>query len=140
LYSIKIGIKNAPKLFLSGKFPNRIVTDNSTWTYDADDGMIEVTLAKDETVHDSEKPWWGALLVGEPEIDLDLIEGSKYLDVSLLKKVKAEKMRKKQEEERQKAEQAAKEQAAQLGADEEDWREIKAWTSFSLNFFSKFCV
>ncbi len=33
--------------------------------------------------------YWPWLLVGGKKIDVDLIEGSKYLDRSLLKKVKA---------------------------------------------------
>jgi len=60
--------------------------------------LLEFTLQKDDTVHDSEKPWWESFLNGQPKIDVDLIEGSKYLDVSLLRKVKAEKQRKKLEE------------------------------------------
>lgn len=51
------------------------------------------------TVHDSENPWWASFLKDDEKIDVDLIEGSKYLDVSLLRKVKAEKERKKQAEE-----------------------------------------
>ncbi len=35
-----------------------------------------------------ESVWWPSLIVGDAEIDVDLIEGSKYLDDSLLKKVK----------------------------------------------------
>ena len=38
--------------------------------------------------------WWASLIVGDKEIDIDLIEGSKYLDDSLLKKVKAAKAQK----------------------------------------------
>jgi hypothetical protein len=32
--------------------------------------------------------WWPSVIVGDKEIDVDLIEGSKYLDDSLLRKVK----------------------------------------------------
>ena len=82
-------------MFLEGVFPNRINTDDSTWTWDKDSGVLEFTLSKDATVHDSENPWWPSFVTGEEEIDVDLIEGSKYLDVSLLKKVKAQKALKK---------------------------------------------
>lgn len=39
------------------------------------------------------------MIKGDAEIDVDLIEGSKYLDDSLLRKVKAAKAQKKLEEE-----------------------------------------
>ena len=52
--------------------------------------MLELYKTKDA--------WWPSLIVGDDEIDVDLIEGSKYLDDSLLKKVKAAKAQKKAEE------------------------------------------
>ena len=39
-----------------------------------------------------ESVWWPSLIVGDAEIDVDLIEGSKYLDDSLLKKVKVRRL------------------------------------------------
>lgn len=46
-----------------------------------------------------EVEYWPSLLEGGREIDVDLIEGSKYLDRSLLKKVKASKAAQKQQAE-----------------------------------------
>jgi hypothetical protein len=88
----------------------RINTDDSTWTWDKDTEVLEFTLQKDMTVHDAENPWWASFVQGHEKIDVDLIEGSKYLDVSLLRRIKAEKDLKK------KAEAEAKAAAATGGA------------------------
>lgn len=69
--------------------------------------MLEFTLQKDMTVHDAENPWWASLVQGHEKIDVDLIEGSKYLDVSLLRRIKAEKDAKKKKEAEDKAAAAA---------------------------------
>jgi hypothetical protein len=53
---------------------------------------LEITLVKHIP---QEVEYWPSLLVGGREIDVDLIEGSKYLDRSLLKKVKASKQQQK---------------------------------------------
>jgi hypothetical protein len=91
---------------------------------DKDNNTLEFTLIKDMTVHDADNPWWASFLKDDEKIDVDLIEvsqqhdrccaetlacvqGSKYLDVSLLKKVKAEKERKKLAEMESKAAQSA---------------------------------
>lgn len=58
----------------------------STWGLDTDDNKLEITLVKHVP---QEVEYWPSLLVGGKQIDVDLIEGSKYLDRSLLKKVKA---------------------------------------------------
>lgn len=55
----------------------------------------EITLVKHIP---QEVEYWPSLLVGGREIDVDLIEGSKYLDRSLLKKVKASKQQQKQQD------------------------------------------
>jgi hypothetical protein len=34
------------------------------------------------------QPWWSCVIVGDPGIDVKDIEGAKYLDDSLLKKIK----------------------------------------------------
>lgn len=47
---------------------------------------VELTLVKEQPT--SGDGWWKSLVEGDPEIDLDLIEGSKYLDDSLLRKLK----------------------------------------------------
>jgi len=48
------------------------------------------------TLQKTKPQWWKSLLIGDAEIDTDLIEGSKYLDDSLLKKVKEAKQKKKE--------------------------------------------
>ena len=83
---------------VQGKLFNRINTDDSTWTWDKDTEVLEFTLQKDMTVHDAENSWWASLVQGHEKIDVDLIEGSKYLDVSLLRRIKAEKELKKKAE------------------------------------------
>lgn len=69
--------------------------DESTWGLDTDDHKLEITLVKHIP---QEVEYWPSLLEGGREIDVDLIEGSKYLDRSLLKKVKASKAAQKQAE------------------------------------------
>jgi len=93
LNELSVGIKGKEP-FIKGTLFNRINTDDSTWTWDKETNVLEFTLSKDMTVHDSENPWWASLLKEDEKIDVDLIEGSKYLDVSLLRKIKAEKQRK----------------------------------------------
>mgnify|MGYP001073622479 CR=1 FL=1 len=44
--------------------------------------MVEISLQK------KAEGWWKSVVEGDAEIDLDLIEGSKYLDDSLLRKIK----------------------------------------------------
>jgi hypothetical protein len=96
-----------------GKLFNRINTDDSTWTWDKDTEVLEFTLQKDMTVHDAENSWWASLVQGHEKIDVDLIEGSKYLDVSLLRRIKAEKeLKKKAELEAKQAAAAAADAAA----------------------------
>jgi hypothetical protein len=47
--------------------------------------MVEISLQK------KAEGWWKSVVEGDAEIDLDLIEGSKYLDDSLLRKIKVRK-------------------------------------------------
>jgi hypothetical protein len=54
-------------------------------------------------VDDEKKTWWKSVIKGDPEIDTELIEASKFLDESLLKKIKENKQQKKEEESAQKA-------------------------------------
>ena len=58
---------------------------------------MEIVLTKQE-VSDEKKQWWKSVVEGEPEIDTELIEASKYLDESLIKKIKENKMQKAKEE------------------------------------------
>ena len=67
--------------------------DESQWFLESDTQRIVLELYKPK-----ESVWWPSLIVGDAEIDVDLIEGSKYLDDSLLKKVKAAKQQRKLEE------------------------------------------
>jgi hypothetical protein len=51
----------------------------STWWIE--DENVEFSLQK---LHSGN---WASVIPGHPEVDLDLLEGSKYLDDSLLKRV-----------------------------------------------------
>jgi hypothetical protein len=82
--SVKAGIKGQPPI-VQGKLRYMVSLDDSTWGLDTDDMKLEITLVKHIP---QEVEYWPSLLVGGKEIDVDLIEGSKYLDRSLLKKVK----------------------------------------------------
>ena len=84
---LKAGIKGQEPA-VEGKLRYAIRLDESTWGLDTDDNKLEITLVKHIP---QEVEYWPSLLVGGREIDVDLIEGSKYLDRSLLKKVKAQK-------------------------------------------------
>ena len=108
--SLKAGIKGEPPA-VEGKLRYKINLDESTWGLDTDDHKLEITLVKHIP---QEVEYWPSLLVGGREIDVDLIEGSKYLDRSLLKKVKASK-----------AQQKAAEQAA-TGGEEGKGKEEEA--------------
>jgi len=84
-----VGVKGkAP--FIDGKLGGEIKVDDSAWCLDND--VIEMTLQK------SDKKWWASVIIGDEEIDVDLIEGSKYLDANLLQKVKNSKLEKKESE------------------------------------------
>ena len=60
----------------------RIDADQSVWSLC--DGIMEIELAKAKT----SQTWWKCFVEGGEEIDMELIEGSKYLDDSLLQKIK----------------------------------------------------
>ena len=85
--SLVAGIKGQEPA-VEGKLRYKCSLDDSTWGLDTDDNKLEITLVKHVP---QEVEYWPSLLVGGKEIDVDLIEGSKYLDRSLLKKVKASK-------------------------------------------------
>mmetsp|Transcript_109955 Transcript_109955/g.154194 ORF Transcript_109955/g.154194 Transcript_109955/m.154194 type:complete len:171 (+) Transcript_109955:33-545(+) len=75
--------------WIDGALKYRINLDESMWGLDTDDHKLEITLVK----HIPQPvEYWPSLVDGGNEIDVDLIEGSKYLDRSLLKKVKANKL------------------------------------------------
>merc|ERR1711991_1329 len=85
--TLRAGIKGQPPI-VQGDLRYKCSLDDSTWGLDTDDMKLEITLVKHVP---QEVEYWPSLLVGGKEIDVDLIEGSKYLDRSLLKKVKANK-------------------------------------------------
>jgi hypothetical protein len=74
-----------------GDLPERVRPDESSWII-GDNNSVEIMLQK------MKEGWWSSLVVGDKEIDLDLIEGSKYLDDSLLKKVKEAKLQRQAQE------------------------------------------
>ena len=88
--TLKAGLKGEPPV-IDGQLRYKCNLDESTWGLDTDDNKLEITLVKHVP---QEVEYWPSLLVGGKEIDVDLIEGSKYLDRSLLKKVKASKQQK----------------------------------------------
>ena len=92
-HNLRVALKGQAPI-LEGRFHQRVNVELSTWTLDSDNHEMEVTLQKTKP-----DEWWKCVLEGDPEIDVDLIEGSKYLDDSLLKKVKESKLQKKREEE-----------------------------------------
>lgn len=64
---------------------------------------MEIVLTK-IPIDDEKKCWWKSVIVGDPEIDTELIEASKYLDESLIKKIKENKAQKAKEESEKKEE------------------------------------
>ncbi len=87
---------------ISGTFPGTIKVAESTWTKEGD--IVEITLAKESK---KEEDWWDCLIEEDKSkeggsIDASLIEASKYLDESLLRKVKEKK-----EEDKKKANNSA---------------------------------
>jgi hypothetical protein len=47
------------------------------------DGVVEIILAKGV----NSEIWWPVVQLGHPEIDVKAIDGAKYLDDSILKKI-----------------------------------------------------
>mmetsp|Transcript_12545 Transcript_12545/g.17379 ORF Transcript_12545/g.17379 Transcript_12545/m.17379 type:complete len:156 (-) Transcript_12545:1474-1941(-) len=80
---LKFGFKGKP-LIIDGELYQPVATDESAWTIDGTN--LEITLTKGTT---SEK-WWKCAIVGDPQIDVQKIEGSKYIHESLLEKLKAQ--------------------------------------------------
>jgi hypothetical protein len=90
---VQLFVLQGQKAVIDGPLRFKCSLDDSTWGLDTDDNKLEITLVKHIP---QEVEYWPSLLVGGREIDVDLIEGSKYLDRSLLKKVKASKQQQKQ--------------------------------------------
>eukprot|EP01103_Thecamoeba_quadrilineata_P003571 TRINITY_DN13330_c0_g1_i1.p1 TRINITY_DN13330_c0_g1~~TRINITY_DN13330_c0_g1_i1.p1 ORF type:complete len:159 (-),score=33.60 TRINITY_DN13330_c0_g1_i1:117-593(-) len=89
-----VGVKGKPPV-IDGDLGAKVIVDESTWTL-VDGSAVDIVLQK---ASKGEENWWKSAIVGEAEIDTDLIEGSKYLDDSLLRKVKEQKEAKRREEE-----------------------------------------
>eukprot|EP01111_Echinosteliopsis_oligospora_P005376 TRINITY_DN1866_c0_g1_i1.p1 TRINITY_DN1866_c0_g1~~TRINITY_DN1866_c0_g1_i1.p1 ORF type:complete len:183 (-),score=50.64 TRINITY_DN1866_c0_g1_i1:82-588(-) len=85
---LKVQIKGSTEPLIDGELCKTIKTDESTWCLD--NGNMEITLRKVETT-DEKKKWWKCVVLGDPEIDVELIEASKYLDESLLRQIKEKK-------------------------------------------------
>jgi len=96
---LKVQLKASPTHLINGELYDRCVTDDSTWSIDGDN--MEIVLTK-IPIEDEKKQWWKSVIKGDPEIDTELIEASKFLDESLLKKIKENKLQQKKEEEEKK--------------------------------------
>lgn|SRR3989338_7976196 len=79
-FTIKVRVQD--KVVVDGKLGGRIDTEQSVWSLC--DGILEIELAKAKT----SQTWWKCFIEGGEEIDMELVEGSKYLDDSLLQKIK----------------------------------------------------
>eukprot|EP01089_Gocevia_fonbrunei_P009495 TRINITY_DN2180_c0_g1_i1.p2 TRINITY_DN2180_c0_g1~~TRINITY_DN2180_c0_g1_i1.p2 ORF type:complete len:161 (-),score=65.41 TRINITY_DN2180_c0_g1_i1:42-524(-) len=105
--TLQAGVIGQP-LIIDGNFPAGKTIDNKSSCWTKDGNTVEITLYKSNTGNED---WWNCVVVQDADkdggsIDLELIDASKYLDDSLLKKVKESKAQKK-EEERLKAAQEA---------------------------------
>eukprot|EP01088_Endostelium_zonatum_P014959 TRINITY_DN3478_c0_g1_i1.p1 TRINITY_DN3478_c0_g1~~TRINITY_DN3478_c0_g1_i1.p1 ORF type:complete len:200 (-),score=89.14 TRINITY_DN3478_c0_g1_i1:27-626(-) len=123
--TLKFGVKGRP-LLIDGTFPDnhRVSVSGSTWTKDGT--QIDITLTKQNVGQEADKhaphktdpkesEWWSCLVTADADkeggsIDTEMIDASRYLDDSLLRKVKEGKRQKKLEEE------AAKKAAAAAAA------------------------
>jgi len=86
---LKLAMKG--KIMVEGKFPFEVLPEGCTWTIEGTN--LDILLAKPQHVGDKPE-WWKAIVIGEPEIDVEAIEASKYLDDSILRKIKAQKVEK----------------------------------------------
>jgi len=76
-------------------FIKKIITDESTWLIDNE--TIEITMAKGIT----SSTWWKCAIQGDPEIDVQKIEGSQYVDQSLIDRLKREEEDKEEQDEKE---------------------------------------
>ncbi|KAL6048269.1 Nuclear migration protein nudC [Balamuthia mandrillaris] len=88
--SLQVGVKGKP-FIIDGELGGTVKVSDATW-YVSDGHTVELTLPKLKKGN-----WWKSAIKGEAEIDTDLIEGSQYLDDSLLRKVKEQKQKKEEE-------------------------------------------
>uniref|UniRef100_A0A6B2LPJ5 CS domain-containing protein n=1 Tax=Arcella intermedia TaxID=1963864 RepID=A0A6B2LPJ5_9EUKA len=80
------------KVLVEGALPHDILPDGSTWTIESETGSLDVLFQKPP--HTENPVWWKHIAVGEPVIDVEAIEASKYLDDSILRKIKESKKEK----------------------------------------------
>lgn len=78
--TVLIGTEDGRPIKLGGP----IKDDECTWLFPVDTKELTIELFK----HKDKLGWWASLVEGGEQIDMDLIEGSKYLDDSLLQKIK----------------------------------------------------
>ena len=80
----------AKKTIVDGDLARPVVVDDSTWVKDGP--AVEVTLRKcgASQGEDADK-WWPSCIAGAATVDCKALEGSKYLDESLLKRLWEEK-------------------------------------------------
>ncbi|KAH3766744.1 hypothetical protein Pelo_1409 [Pelomyxa schiedti] len=84
--AVKVMVKATGFIFLEGVLHSTIDVDGSTWT--KQDDVVELMLAKgNATKGDEEGHWWPCVVKGATIIDVKQIEGAKYLDDSILKKI-----------------------------------------------------
>jgi len=112
--SLYFGIVGQPPI-IDGTFPDdrRISVGQSMWT--KDESQVELTMTKfnkggaadggrgSSAAKGEKEDWWSCLVTKDAEkeggsIDVEMIEARKYLDDSLLRKVKESKAQKKLEE------------------------------------------
>jgi hypothetical protein len=88
---ISFGVRGQEPI-IAGRLNKPIKVADSTWTKDG--ATVEITLSKEVK---KEEDWWSCVVEEDKDkeggsIDAELIEASKYLDDSLLQKVKAKKL------------------------------------------------
>jgi len=88
--TLKLVVKG--KTLLDGPLCHEVLPEGCTWTMESESGNLDVLLAKPK--HTENPVWWKCIVLGEPEIDVEAIEASKYLDDSILRKIKAQKVEK----------------------------------------------
>ena len=93
-----ITFKGQTEPFFHGEWTKQLELDDCFWSMDNDGNFVELILTK-HTV----KEWWPSLFKGHRQIDLKKIEGSQYLDASLMDRLRREHNEKKAAEKASKA-------------------------------------
>eukprot|EP01126_Amoeba_proteus_P017862 TRINITY_DN1880_c0_g1_i3.p1 TRINITY_DN1880_c0_g1~~TRINITY_DN1880_c0_g1_i3.p1 ORF type:complete len:161 (-),score=35.38 TRINITY_DN1880_c0_g1_i3:148-630(-) len=74
-------VKRGEEPVFNGELEYEIDVDASSWTIS--DGQVEIILVKGV----NSETWWSCVQKGHPKIDIKDIEGAKYLDDSILRKI-----------------------------------------------------